>query len=234
MNSIKKTSQIAGFWYLLVAVFGSFYTMFVDSKLIVSGDAATTINNLLTSEWLFRFCILSNILTTVCFLILANSLWKLFKSVEIDLVRMMIIFIIASVPAASLQFIKFAPLLLASKSAYLSAFEPAQLQALGMLSIELGKIAGINTYVFYGLWLFPLGMLVFKSRPDFVTKVVGVSLMVGCFGYLSKFVEVFFGLNTEAITSLWMGITIFSEVLCILWLFFLGPKEQKQNMAIVS
>jgi hypothetical protein len=210
----------------MVAIFGSFYTMFVESKLIVSGDAAATINNILSSERLFRLCILSNIITTVCFLVLANALYKLFRSVDKDLVRLMVIFIIASVPAAFMQFLKFAPILLASKAAYLGVFEPAQLQALSMILMDLGKIGATIAYVFYGLWMFPLGMLVFKSRSDFFSKGLGVLLMIGCFGYLSKFLEVFFGLNTEAITSLWMYITIFGEVLCILWLFFLGPKVQ--------
>jgi hypothetical protein len=232
MNLKLKTSRIAGFWYLMVAIFGSFYTMFVESKLIVSGDAAATINNILSSERLFRLCILSNIITTVCFLVLANALYKLFKSVDKDLVRLMVIFIIASVPGAFLQFFKFAPILLASKSAYLGVFEPAQLQALSMILMDLGKLGTNITFVFYGLWMFPLGMLVFKSRTDFFSKALGVLLMIGCFGYLSKFLEIFFGLNIEAITSFWMNIAIFGEVLCILWLLILGPKDQNPVLVV--
>lgn len=86
MNSNKKTSRIAGFWYLLVAIFGAFNGMFVNSKLYVSGNAAATINNILTSERLFRLGIMSSLITTICFLFLANELYKLFKSVDRDLV----------------------------------------------------------------------------------------------------------------------------------------------------
>ncbi len=227
MNSNKKNSRIAGFWYLLVAIFGSFYSMFVESELIVSGDAAATVNNILTSERLFRLGVLSNLITTICFLFLANALYKLFKSVDKDLVRLMVIFIIASVPVAYLQFLKFAPILLSSKAAYLSAFEPAQLQALAMVFLDLGKLGSNITYIFFGLWMFPLGMLVFKSGSGFIPKALGVLLMVGCFGYLFKFLTVFFALNYEAITSLGMTITIIAEFLCILWLLIIGPKDQK-------
>ena len=223
----KKTSRIAGFWYLLVAIFGSFNTMFVDPKLYVSGDAAATINNILTSERLFRLGILSILITTICFLFLANALYKLFKSVDRDLVRLMVIFIIASVPGAYFQMLKLAPMLLMGSDTYLSAFEPVQLQALAMTFLDMNKQGVFITYIFYGLWMFPLGLLVFKSRADFITKALGVSLMVGCFGYLVSFLEVYLPLNYPAITSLWMTVTIIAEVLCILWLFIKGPADQK-------
>jgi hypothetical protein len=227
MNSNKKTSWIAGFWYLLVAIFSSFSTMFVEPKLYVTGNAAATVNNILASERLFRLGILSNLITTVCFLFLANALYKLFKSVDKDPVRLMVIFIVASVPLAYLEMLKFAPILLLSKAAYLSAFEPAQLQALAKVFLDLFKQGFFITYIFYGLWMFPLGLLVFKSGSGFISKVIGVSLMVGCFGYLINFLAGLLDLNYQAITSLWMTIAIISEILCILWLLIKGPNDQK-------
>jgi len=230
----KKTSRIAGFWYLLVAIFGSFNTMFVDPKLYVSGDAAATINNILTSERLFRLGILSSLITTVCFLFLANALYKLFKSVDKDLVRLMVIFIVSSVPLAYLQMLKLTPMLLLGSDKYLSAFEPVQLQALAMAFLDTYELGRFITYIFYGLWMFPLGLLVFKSRADFITKALGVSLMVGCFGYLVKFLEAYLPLNYPAMTSLWMTVTIIAEVLCILWLFIKGPADQKPALIQAS
>lgn len=234
MNTNKKTARIAGFWYLLVAIFGAFNTMFVESKLFVSGDAAATVNNILASERLFRLGIMSNLITTICFLFLANALYKLFKSVDKDLVRLMVIFIIASVPLAYLEMLKFAPILLSSKAAYLSAFEPAQLQALAKVFLDLFEQGFFITYIFYGLWMFPLGLLVFKSGSGFIPKALGILLIVGCFGYLFNFLSsagylsaIFLPLNYKAITSLWMNITIIGEVLCIMWLLIIGPKDQK-------
>jgi hypothetical protein len=227
MNSNKKTARIAGLWYLLVAIFGLFNTTFVYSKLYVSGDAAATVTNILASEWLFRLGILSNLITTICFLFLANALYKLFKSVDKDLVRLMVIFIIASVPVAYLEMLKFAPILLLSKAAYLSAFEPAQLQALAMVFLDMCQQGFNITFIFYGLWMFPLGLLIFKSGSGFISKVIGILLMVGCFGYLVRFLEILLSLNYQAITSLWMNIAFIGEILCILWLLITGPKDQK-------
>jgi hypothetical protein len=234
MNSNKRTSRIAGFWYLMVAIFGLFNTTFVYSKLYVSGDAAATVANILASEQLFRLGILTNLITTVAFLFLANALYKLFKAVDRDLVRLMVIFIIASVPIAYLELFKFAPILLLSKAAYLSAFEPAQLQALAMVLLDLFRQGFNITYIFYGLWMFPLGLLVFKSRSGFISKVIGVLLMAGCFGYLATFLEILLALNYQAITSPWMNIAYTGEILCILWLLIKGPKDQEQASSEAS
>ncbi len=223
MNSNKKTSRIAGFWYLLVAIFGSFNTMFVYPKLYVSGDAAATVNNILASERLFRLGVVSDLICTICFLFLADALYKLFKSVDKDLVRLMVIFIIASVPVAYLETLKFAPILLLSSAGYLSASEPAQLQALAMVFLDMNKQGSFIAYIFYGLWMFPLGLLVFKSGSGFIPKALGVLLMVGCFGYLVSFLAIFLSLNYKAITSLWMIIAIIAEILCILWLLRFAP-----------
>jgi hypothetical protein len=232
--SNRKASRIAGFWYLLVAIFGALNMMLVVPKLYVSGDAATTVNNILASERLFRLGIVSNLICTVCFLFLAAALYKLFKSVDRDLVRLMVLFIIASVPLAYLETLKFAPILLLSGAGYLSAFEPAQLQALAMVFLDMFEPGFFIAKIFYGLWMFPLGLLVFKSGSGFIPKALGVLLMVGCFGYLFDFLAGFLSLNFQAITSLWMTITIIAEVLCILWLLLIGPKELKPASMIAS
>ena len=144
-----------------------------------------------------------------------------------DLVRLMVIFIIASVPVAYLEMLKFAPILLLSKAAYLSAFEPAQLQALAMVLLDVFQQGFNITFIFYGLWMFPLGLLVFKSGSSFISKVIGVLLMVGCFGYLVSFLDILLSLNYQAITSLWMNIAFIGEILCILWLLIKGPQDQE-------
>ena len=54
MSSINKTARMAGLLYLLYMVTTIFADVFGRSKLVVSGDAATTAGNILASEWLFR------------------------------------------------------------------------------------------------------------------------------------------------------------------------------------
>jgi hypothetical protein len=66
MNSTKKTARIAGLLYLVNGVTGFFGIIYVPSRLIVSGNAAATANNILASERLFRLGIVSELILSSC------------------------------------------------------------------------------------------------------------------------------------------------------------------------
>jgi hypothetical protein len=78
------------------------------------------------------------------------------------------------------------------------------------------KIAGI----FWGLWLFPYGFLVFKS--GFLPRFIGVLLMIGCFGYLIQSFAGFLSPNLEVYTALLSALTSSGELLLPLWLLIKG------------
>jgi hypothetical protein len=202
--------------------------MYVDSKLYVPGDAAATVSKILASEWLFRLGFVINLVGQICFLFLALALYKLLKSVDKDQDRLMVVLIVASVPVACLDMLnQFAPILLLSGAGYLSAFEPAQLQALAMVFLDLHKHGYFIAEIFWGLWLFPLGRLVFKSGSGVISKVLGVLLMVGCFGYLIECLTIFLVPSYKMITYPGLAIAAFAEISCILWLLIKGVEDQK-------
>lgn len=227
MNSNKKTARIAGFWYLLVAVFPVFSVMVVEAKLYVPGNAAATANNILASAGLFRLGFVSSLLGQICFLFLAHALYKLFKSVDKDLARLIVIFIVASVSVTYLNMLnQFASILLSSGVGYLSAFEPAQLHALAMMFLEMHKYGNSIALIFYGLWLFPLGLLIFRS--GFIPKALGVLLILGSFGDLIEFFRIFLFTNVKlTIYPPWLAVAAVAQVSFILWLLVKGVKDQK-------
>ena len=73
-------------------------------------------------------------------------------------------------------------MLLLSGADYLKVFQADQLQALAMLFFDLHKNGFMIAQIFFGAWLFPLGYLVFKS--GFLPRILGIVLMVECFGWL--------------------------------------------------
>lgn len=191
MNSNKKTARIAGLWYLLIAIFYSFSMIYVDSEFYVPGDTMSTINNILASEWIFRLGFVSCLLGHICFLFLANVLYKLFKSVDSGLARQMVIFIVVGVSVAFLNRLnQFAAILVLNGDGYLSAFEPSQLHALAMFFLDVHKHGEMIATIFWGLWLLPLGLLVLKS--DLIPKALGVLLIIACGCYLMDFFIFFF------------------------------------------
>jgi len=183
MNSNKKIARIAGFWYLLMAITGPIGLLYVPSKLIVPGDATATANNILASESLFRIGIVSNILCQIAFIFLVLALYRLLKGVDQQHTSLMVALVLVAVPIAFLNMLNpLAALLLLSGAGFLTVFEPNQLHALVMVFLNLQESGTMIVQIFWGLWLLPFGLLVFKS--GFFPKILGVFLIVACFGYV--------------------------------------------------
>jgi hypothetical protein len=228
MNSLKKTARVAGILYIIMDVFMIFSGMIVEPKIYVPGDAVATTSNILASEWLFRLGFVSWIVSYIIFLFLVLALYNLFKSVDKGQARLMVTLVLISV---SISFIytlfQYVPILLLSGEGYLSAFNPAQLQTLSMVFFEM-YIHGIQiAEILWGLWLIPLGILVYKSR--FVPKVLGILLMVGSFGHLLSFLSTFLFPDYSAILTPIAETVMVAELPIFLWLLIKGAKDQQKT-----
>jgi hypothetical protein len=181
----NKTARLAGLLYFIVAPFAAFGMMYATS-LIVPGDAAATASNIKASESIFRLSILGALIGQVGHIWLVTVLYKLLKPVNKNHAVLMVVFMLVGVPISMLsELSRFAVLLLLSGADYLAVFTADQLQALVPLFLDL-RDAGVSiAYVFWGLWLLPMGILVFKS--DYIPKILGVLLIIGCAGYLIDF-----------------------------------------------
>jgi hypothetical protein len=108
---------------------------------------------------------------------------------------------------------------------YLSAFGATQLNALIMLFLDLHIYGVYIAGIFWGLWLFPLGFLVFKS--GFIPKTIGVFLIIAGFGYIidSLFRFLIPGYNMEISSYTFIG-----ELMIIFWLLFKGVNVQESDV----
>jgi hypothetical protein len=227
MNPDKKTARIAGRWYLAIAVFYSFSMIYVDKAFIVSGNVEATIKNLQASGLLFRLGFVSCLVGHICFLFLANALYKLFRSVNADWARIMVMLVIAGVSVSFLARLnQAAAILLLGGEKFLSAFVPAQLQALAMFFLNVHQHGEMMAALFWGLWLLPLGLLIIKS--GFIPKAIGILLICACVCYLTDFVVYFFFPHfMKAAHALLSPVEIVAEISFILWLLVFGVKQQK-------
>ncbi|MFQ5752385.1 MAG: DUF4386 domain-containing protein [bacterium] len=227
MNSIKKTARLAGFLYLMVVPLGIFGLLYVPSRLIVSGDPATIAKNITASESLFRLGIVSNLLASIVMILVVLFLYRLLKPVNKNAALLMVILVLAAVPIAMLnELTQFASLQLLSGADYLMLFTTEQLQALAFLFLRLYIQGSSIAFIFWGLWLLPLGYLVFKS--GFLPRILGILLMIACFGYLIDSFAIFLGYHTNI--GLFTG---WSEVIFLLWLLIKGVNvEQWEKRAL--
>jgi Domain of unknown function (DUF4386) len=227
MESNKKKARIAGLIYLGVVITGIFSLMYVPSKLMVWDNATITFNNIASNQILFRFGIVSGLICYTFFLFLPIVLYKLFKQVNDDYAKLMVLLAVVSVP---IYFInvqnEFTILSLVSSSKYLNGLSTEQIKSMVMLYLDQYDNGMRIVHIFSGLWLFPFGYLVFKS--GFLPKVLGILLMLGCFGYLINFVG-----HTLIPNYSKIGISFYislpaslGEIGTCLWLLIMGAKEK--------
>ena len=119
----------------------------------------------------------------------------------------------------------FSVMLLLSGAEYLKVFQADQLQALAMLFLDFHKNGFMIAQVFYGVWLFPLGYLVFKS--GYLPRILGIVLMVECFSWLLYPFQFFLFPSYAVISYLSFAVGFIGEFSLTLWLLIKGVKDQK-------
>lgn len=228
MSSPKKLARLAGVLYLILIVLGMFSYLFVSSKLIVPEDTSKTIDNIISSEFLFRSGIVSWLVSETVFLLLASVLYLLLKPVSKNIASLMMVFVMVAVPISFLNELnKLAPLLLLSGADYLSAFASDQLNALVMFFLHLHEYGVHIDGMFFGLWLLPLGYLVFKS--GFLPKIIGILLIIGFLGYMIDFFTFFLIPDFNATIEPLFQITAIGEFLMAFWLLIKGVKISEKK-----
>jgi hypothetical protein len=81
MNSSRNNGRMAGLFYLIF-ILTTVSASIVRSRLIVSGDAAATANNIMGSELFFRIGFVTELVSAVFFLLAAWALFVLLKPVN--------------------------------------------------------------------------------------------------------------------------------------------------------
>ena len=176
MNPTMNPGRVAGLLYLLASILGFFAMGYVPSKLIVHGNAAATANNIVASEMLFRFGIAGELIGQAGFIFVAWALYDLLKGVNQRQASLMVILIIVSIPIAFLNELNaIAALVLVHGADFLTIFDKPQRDALAMLFLNLHHHGFVIAELFWGLWLFPLGLLVYRSR--FLPRFLGIWLV---------------------------------------------------------
>lgn len=216
-------ARVAGLLYLIANLFAPFTLLYLPSRFIVRGDAAGTASNIMASESLFRFGIVLNLFTFIGQIFLVLALYQLLKVVNRNMASLMVIFSLIAVPIAMLNELNYLAIpLLLSGADYLKGFTAGQLQALVYLFLRLHSQGLLIAQIFWGLWLFPMGYLVFKS--GFLPRLLGILLMIGCFGYVIQSFAAFLGYDVNIIFF-----TSWGELLLLLWLLIKGVNVEAWN-----
>jgi hypothetical protein len=224
MPSTRNPGRVAGLWYLLLVLAGPIRLIYIPSKLFVHGNAAATASNIAAHEWLFRLGIVSDLFCAVILIFLTLALYRLFKAVDQNLAVLVVIF--GGVMPALIDFVGIvsdaAALTLVRGADFLSVFDKPQRDALAMLFLRLRDHQNTAAEILWGLWLFPLAILTYRSR--FLPRFLGVWLTINGFAYvllsltgelLPQYQNKLFLLSQPA---------LFAEIAFMLWLVIKGAK----------
>jgi hypothetical protein len=224
MSSTTNPGRIAGFLYLLLVVAAPLRLIYIPSKLFVHGNAAATADNIAAHELLFRLGIVTDLFCGTILIFVVLALYRLLK--EVDQNHAVLMVIIGGVMPATIDFLNVlndaAALMLVRGADFLSAFEKPHRDALAMLFLRLHHDEVVAAEILWGLWLFPLAILVYKSRC--LPRFLGVWLAINGFAYLAmSFTGLLLPKYEDSVSNIALPAQL-GEVALMLWLVIKGAK----------
>lgn len=226
-TSPRLLARVTGFVYLLDVPL--VLPGLLSSGLIVPGDAAATANKLIANATLYRLGIVGDLLSTIDLIVVVLLLYQLLKPVNKPMAALMVMFQLVAASISVLNTLpQLAALQLVSDAGFLHGFTTEQVQALALFFLGLNSQGSTIAYIFWGLWLLPMGYVVFRS--GFLPRMLGVLLVIACFGYLMESFGTVLGYNvTIAIVTAW------GELALPLWLAIRGVNvDQWKKRTLVS
>lgn len=224
MHSRSRKARLAGVYYLLLAIAAPVRLIYIPSVLFVQGDATKTASNMAAHETLFRLGIVTDLFSGVIGIFLVLALYRLLK--EVDQKQAVLMVILGVIPDVIYFFNVLndaAALILVHGADFLSVFEKPQRDALAMLFLRMHGQEITAAEILWGLWLFPLAILVYRS--GFLPRFLGVWLAINGFAYLALS---FSGLLLPQFEDVVSRIALPAqqgELAFMLWLLFMGAKD---------
>ena len=229
VHPLQRTGRLAGFLYLLVVLSGPFVLLYVPGKLLAGSNPSTTAANILAHESLYRAYIVVGILAELAFVSVALVLYRLLQSVNANLAAVMAILVLIDAPMSFFGVAnQVATLAFLHHPELLAAFDQPQRDALATLMLSFDRKGVLVSEVFWGLWLLPLGILVYRS--GFIPRLLGIWLFVNGVAYLLiSSTGLMWPEYVKVVDTVTMPV-LFGEVAFMLWLLIVGARAQPSRV----
>jgi len=227
---MMNPGRVAGILYLLLMP-AALRLIYIPNKLFVQGDATATAANIAAHETLFKWGVFIDLYCAVVLILLTLAFYRLFCGTSRWLAALVVI--LGGLLPSTLYFVNavhdLAALTIVRDPQYLAAFTQPQRDALVRFFIDLHYQQIVAAEVLWGLWLFPLGLLVYRAdfMPRLVRRVIGVWLVLNCCAYLVlSYSGIFRPDLTDWLFSAFQP-AMFGELATTLWLLIMGVNVQK-------
>lgn len=221
----KKTARLAGLLFFLWIISGFYDMFFVSPKIFVSSDPVASAENILKYETLFRTSIFSGLITSTLWVLLVWVFYQLFRNVNERYAKLLVAAVVVQVPVAFVKAGLSIATVLTLKGEILKSFELAQRQDLAMAFLKINDYSVLALELFWGLWLFPLAILIYRSV--FIPRFLGVWLIINGIVYvLLSFASIVLPEYKDIVFTIGMP-AMFGELVLMLWLLIKGIRDQK-------
>jgi hypothetical protein len=224
MASILKQSRTAGFIYLLLVFAAPVRLMIIPSVLFADGSDAAKTANIAAHEALFRFGMACDLACAVILIFLTLALYRLFKEVDQPL-AMLVVALGGLLPSAIYCFNLLndaGALAFARDGGFASAFAQPQREAFVALFLYLHHQVIVAAQAFWGLWLFPLAILTWRSR--FLPRFLAIWLGINGAAYLATCLSGLLWPGWEDRISNLTFPAMLGEIAFVLWLLIRGAR----------
>ncbi len=222
----RRLARTAGALYLAVAVLGGWAHGYVRAAVYAPGDASVTAQNVVERAWLVRYGFVADLVQATLMVFVVLALYQLLAHVDRDVARAMVVFVVVSVAITCLNLVtQLGAVLVATEPAYASAFGPGGGDALVLLLLDLQHNGYLIAQIFFGLWLFPLGLLAYRS--GMFPRLIGIALMIGSAAYIIDVPMQFLAPGTADSVSavVLVPIVIVAEVSMLAYLLVRGVRD---------
>ncbi|MCL7981117.1 MAG: DUF4386 domain-containing protein [marine benthic group bacterium] len=220
-NSPIVYARVAGALYLVIIILGLSSELLVRGGLIVWGDAAATAASISASPGVFRLGFVADSVMVICDVALAVLMFALLKPVNATLALIAMVFRLTQTAVLALNLLNYyAALLLLEGTGFAAAFDPAQLQSLSYLFLDLHAHGYDLGLLLFGVHCLLLGYLIIRAR--YFPKAIGIMVAAGGLVYLlgsfARFLAPGYG---SALVPLYT-VPLVAELSLCLWLLFRG------------
>jgi len=222
-------ARIGGALYLAIILIGLFGEAFVRDKLIVSGDATTTVANILAHQSLWRMHIAGEMLLLVCAAALAMIEYMLLRPVSREFALLAVFFDLLSVAVeAAIAMYLLQALFPIDGAPYLKVFTPEQLAAMARMTVRAHGYGFGLSLIFFGCSCIVTGWLIFRS--GYLPKFVGVLMQIAGVCYLvNSFALILSPALADRMFPAILLPAFVGELSFCLWLLIMGVNVRRWN-----
>jgi hypothetical protein len=195
----------------------------------VAGNAVATAGNVAANSGLVRMGVVADLLDGTFFIILALVLYILLQNVHKSMARAMLVFVgLASAITCLSALFEFEGLRVAVGAVDMPPLSTAGSNAIVLLLLDAQHYGLLIAQIFFGLWLAPLGYLVYKS--GWFPKALGIVLIAACVSYLVDFLAAFMLPDVgRAIHGFAIILPTIAEPWMVLYLLVVGVRIQQNR-----